>query len=132
MAYIPMGPIGNDWSALLGEIDDYCLRNRIFLLKIEPDEGMDPLEVTIKFPDITPSPQTIQPRRSIIIDLTGDNETLLARMKQKTRYNIGLATKKGVTVKAWEDLSGFHRMMLMTGERDTFRHSFIKVLPTSI
>jgi peptidoglycan pentaglycine glycine transferase (the first glycine) len=81
---------------------------------------MDQLEITIKVPGITPSPQTIQPRRSIVIDLTGDYETLLARMKQKTRYNIGLATKKGVTVKAWEDLSGFHRMMQMTGERDTF------------
>jgi lipid II:glycine glycyltransferase (peptidoglycan interpeptide bridge formation enzyme) len=120
MAYIPMGPIGEDWPALLGEIDDYCFRNRIFLLKIEPDEGMDPLEVTIKVPGIIHSPQTIQPRRSIVIDLSGDKEALLARMKQKTRYNIGLATKKGVTVKIWDDLSGFHQMMQMTGERDTF------------
>jgi lipid II:glycine glycyltransferase (peptidoglycan interpeptide bridge formation enzyme) len=119
MAYIPMGPVGEDWAALLVEIDEYCLRNRIFMLKIEPD-GLDPLEVAIKVPGFISSRQTIQPRRSIIIDLSSDNETLLAHMKQKTRYNIGLAAKKGVTVKAWEDLPGFHRMMEMTGERDTF------------
>ncbi len=119
MAYIPMGPIGENWSPLLVEIDEYCIQNRIFMLKIEPD-GLDPLEVAIKVPGINPSSQTIQPRRSIVIDLSADNETLLARMKQKTRYNIGLAAKKGVTVQAWGDLAGFHRMMETTGERDTF------------
>jgi lipid II:glycine glycyltransferase (peptidoglycan interpeptide bridge formation enzyme) len=41
-------------------------------------------------------------------------------MKQKTRYNIRLAGKKGVTVRPWDDLSAFHDMMLVTGDRDGF------------
>ncbi len=41
-------------------------------------------------------------------------------MKQKTRYNIRLAIKKGVTVHSSEDLQTFHRLMTMTGERDLF------------
>jgi lipid II:glycine glycyltransferase (peptidoglycan interpeptide bridge formation enzyme) len=41
-------------------------------------------------------------------------------MKQKCRYNIRLAAKKGVTVHPWEDIESFHRMMLATGERDVF------------
>jgi lipid II:glycine glycyltransferase (peptidoglycan interpeptide bridge formation enzyme) len=41
-------------------------------------------------------------------------------MKQKTRYNIRLAEKKGVTVRPWDDLPAFHRMMLVTGGRDGF------------
>jgi peptidoglycan pentaglycine glycine transferase (the first glycine) len=120
MAYIPKGPIGDDWLSLISEIDDYCLHERIIFLKIEPDDAIVPLEVNNKIPGITPSPQTIQPRRSIIVDLTDIDEMILAHMKQKTRYNIGLARKKGVTIHAWDDLQGFHRMMLTTGERDTF------------
>jgi lipid II:glycine glycyltransferase (peptidoglycan interpeptide bridge formation enzyme) len=46
-------------------------------------------------------------------------------MKQKTRYNIRLAEKKGVTVRIWDDLEAFHKMMLGTGSRDGFGvHSF--------
>jgi len=55
-----------------------------------------------------------------VVDLRGSEEAVLGRMKQKCRYNVRLAEKKGVTVRAWNDLDGFHRMMLVTGERDTF------------
>ena len=46
-------------------------------------------------------------------------------MKQKCRYNIRLAEKKGVRVHAWDDLKGFHRMLQETSKRDGFSvHSF--------
>ena len=41
-------------------------------------------------------------------------------MKPKTRYNTRLAEKKGVTVRAWDDIEAFHKMMLVTGGRDGF------------
>jgi len=41
-------------------------------------------------------------------------------MKQKCRYNVRLAEKKGITVRAWDDLDGFHRLMQVTGGRDGF------------
>jgi lipid II:glycine glycyltransferase (peptidoglycan interpeptide bridge formation enzyme) len=41
-------------------------------------------------------------------------------MKPKCRYNIRLAEKKGVTVRAWDDISAFHEMMTVTGGRDNF------------
>ncbi len=41
----------------------------------------------------------ILPANTIYLNLTYDTETLLKRMKPKTRYNIGLARRKGVTVK---------------------------------
>ena len=66
------------------------------------------------------STHNIQPPRTVVIDLRGSDEVILARMKQKTRYNIRLAEKKGVTVRAWDDVESFHKMMLMTGERDKF------------
>jgi lipid II:glycine glycyltransferase (peptidoglycan interpeptide bridge formation enzyme) len=66
------------------------------------------------------SPHNIQPPRTILVELRGSEDEILARMKQKTRYNIRLAEKKGVTVRAWEDLDGFHKMLLTTGGRDEF------------
>jgi lipid II:glycine glycyltransferase (peptidoglycan interpeptide bridge formation enzyme) len=41
-------------------------------------------------------------------------------MKQKTRYNIRLAQKKGVTVFPANDLDTFHQMMQVTAQRDAF------------
>jgi lipid II:glycine glycyltransferase (peptidoglycan interpeptide bridge formation enzyme) len=66
------------------------------------------------------SPHNIQPPRTIIVDLRGSEEEILARMKQKCRYNIRLAEKKGVTVRAWDNIPAFHKMMLVTGGRDNF------------
>jgi lipid II:glycine glycyltransferase (peptidoglycan interpeptide bridge formation enzyme) len=66
------------------------------------------------------SSHNIQPPRTMIVDLSTSKEEILARMKQKTRYNIRLAEKKGVTVRAWNDIESFHKMMLLTGERDGF------------
>jgi len=55
-----------------------------------------------------------------MVDLRGTEDDILARMKQKTRYNIRLANKKDVTVRSWDDLPAFHQMMLVTGGRDGF------------
>jgi lipid II:glycine glycyltransferase (peptidoglycan interpeptide bridge formation enzyme) len=41
-------------------------------------------------------------------------------MKQKTRYNIRLSTRKGVMVSPSEDVDAFYRLMETTGQRDQF------------
>lgn len=67
----------------------------------------------------------VQPLRTILVDLRLDEDAILSRMKQKHRYNIRLAERKGVTVRPWDDLMSFHRMMVATGSRDGFAvHSF--------
>lgn len=65
----------------------------------------------------------IQPRFVFRLDLRGKTEDeIFAAFHQKTRYNIRLATKKGVVVKegSKEDLKDFHKIMVETGERDNF------------
>lgn len=116
IGYIPKA---NPPPSLWGEIDSICKKNRAVFLKLEPDlwEGNPP--DTWPLPMRT-SPHNIQPPRTTIVDLRGTEEGILARMKQKTRYNIRLAEKKGVTVRAWDDLAAFHRMMQVTGRRDGF------------
>jgi lipid II:glycine glycyltransferase (peptidoglycan interpeptide bridge formation enzyme) len=55
-----------------------------------------------------------------VINLEGDEAEILGRMKQKTRYNIHLAQKRGVKVAPSDDIELFHRLALETGERDGF------------
>ena len=37
IAYIPKGPLGEDWSALWPEVDELCRKERAVFLKVEPD-----------------------------------------------------------------------------------------------
>ena len=112
-------PKANPGEALWEEIDRVSQQNHAIFLKLEPDlwdsQTPDTSHLTLRT-----SPHNIQPPRTIVIDISGSEGQILARMKQKTRYNIRLAEKKGVTVRAWDDLGSFHNMMLLTGGRDGF------------
>jgi lipid II:glycine glycyltransferase (peptidoglycan interpeptide bridge formation enzyme) len=68
------------------------------------------------------SQSQIQFRNTVWLDLNRTEEDWLARMKPKTRYNIRLAEKKGVTVRSGtiEDLSSVYRMYAETSVRDGF------------
>jgi lipid II:glycine glycyltransferase (peptidoglycan interpeptide bridge formation enzyme) len=127
LAYIPKGPVSGvesrqvyqSWKTLWPEVDAACRKRRCVFLKVEPDlwEG--------EAPEIQPagfqlSPHTIQPPRTIVLDLTGTEEQVLSRMKQKTRYNIRLAIKKGVVVRHSSDVNLFFQIIQATGERDRF------------
>ena len=67
--------------------------------------------------------EEIQPIYVFRLDIKGKTEEeIFAGFHSKTRYNVRLATKKGVTVKEGtrEDLKDFHRIMVETGARDGF------------
>jgi lipid II:glycine glycyltransferase (peptidoglycan interpeptide bridge formation enzyme) len=125
LAYLPKPAINRQHLAVSEqfweEVDTLCKKHRAIFLKLEPDlwegESFPPVSSHFK---LRTSPHNIQPPRTIIVDLKGTEDEILARMKQKTRYNIRLARKKGVTVRAWVDLPTFHQMILVTGGRDGF------------
>lgn len=120
IAYIPKGPLGSDWSALWPEIDRLCRQRRAIFLKVEPDGWVDQEDAQrAQLNGFIPA-AAIQPRRTIVIDLSGDEETWLSRMKQKTRYNIRLAQKKEIVVRERNDIGTFQRLMETTGTRDGF------------
>ncbi len=119
VAYVPKPLSG--FEQLFPEIDVICRQKRTVFLKIEPDcWDTEPQNLsTIHFP-LSTSPHNIQPPRTIIVSLEGTDDEILGRMKQKCRYNVRLAEKKEVTVRSWDDLDGFHRLMEVTGGRDGF------------
>ncbi len=71
----------------------------------------------------------VQPADSVVIDLLRSEEELLAGMHQKTRYNIKVAERHGVTIRETdgtdpkalaEDMARFWAMLGETSERDRF------------
>lgn len=129
LGYIPRGPLV-DWqqpaalAALMPALDAACRAQRAICLKWEPDVPDTPAQ-QIQLTDLglRRSPHLVQPARSIVVDLSGDEAAILAHMKQKTRYNIGLASKKGVTTRPAQsaaDLAAFNQLMAITGNRENF------------
>ncbi|NLW80810.1 MAG: peptidoglycan bridge formation glycyltransferase FemA/FemB family protein [Desulfovibrionales bacterium] len=59
---------------------------------------------------------------SLVVDIVGQEEHILGRMKPKTRYNIGLAHRKGVTIRAVsvDKLREFHSLYCQTASRNGF------------
>ena len=131
-AYLPRGPLlfgqeeGLNYpgpgSAFWKEMDALCREKRAVFLKVEPDDwGCAAERQDWAVPDgFETSQHSIQPPRTIIVDLQGDEEEILGHMKQKTRYNIRLAVKKGIQVRASDDVTAFYNLMETTGERDQF------------
>ena len=125
IAYIPKGPVG-DLSTLpkhINDIDQLCKKHNAIFLKIEPDlfeSQMNEEEFQQIFSPFGNLAKNIQPRQTVIVSLDGTPEDWLARMKQKTRYNIRLAIKKDITITQSQDLNTFQQLMEVTGSRNEF------------
>jgi len=129
MGYIPKGPVllqdTPEVTAVLWRgIRAAARRMGAVALKVEPEwrDSDQSRHDWLRAHGLAPSADCIQPRRTIIIDLCSSEEELLARMKQKWRYNIRLSERKGVTVRTGgaADIAAFHALMQVTGARDRF------------
>jgi len=101
IGYVPRS--SNPSTDLLSFLRDYGKRNNLIYIKFEPN---------IKYgstvnPRLVASQAPLFPQWTQTVDLTPDETTLLKNMKPKTRYNIKLAQKKGVTVKEMTTAEGF-------------------------
>ena len=111
--------------------DSLAKKYKAFVLRVEPDilksdeefrkiitkNGFKIKDDSKDFKD------EIQPRFVFRLNLKGKTEEeIFAELHQKTRYNVRLATKKGVVIKEGtrDDLKEFHKIMIETGERDNF------------
>ena len=132
IAYVPHGPLV-DWhnkelvELLFNQLDTAAWQDRAAILKMEPllwSDEFSPADwdsLNTANGNVSPT-DSIQPPRTVRIDITKTEEEILAAMKQKTRYNIRLSAKKGVTVRRGtkHDLNAFYQMMFMTGNRNEF------------
>lgn len=141
--YAPKGPL-LDWSneslrkRVLNDLQAFAKKQGAIFLKVDPDivlgtgipgadgsteeSGGAELQSELARHGWVYSSDQIQFRNSVLIDLTASEDDMLARMKQKTRYNVRLAEKKGVTVRAGsvDDLPMLYKMYAETSVRDGF------------
>ncbi len=121
----------DDWQSL-------ARRERAIFIKIDPDvpvaagppgqEQTSPIGTQLvselEIRDWRLSRDQIQFRNTITLDLRRSEAEILAGMKQKTRYNIRLAEKKGVRVRSSPgsvaDLDLLYRLYAETSVRDGF------------
>jgi len=129
-AYLPKGPLmspsardGAAGTDLLHALHDACHHHHAISLKAEPDwpEAAD-ARGWLEARGFRASEETVQPRRTVLVKLAASEDDILAQMKSKTRYNIRLAQRKGVTVHQGtaDDLPIFHQLLLVTGQRAAF------------
>jgi lipid II:glycine glycyltransferase (peptidoglycan interpeptide bridge formation enzyme) len=114
-------------NVLLNYIDQAAYKRGAGMVKLEPRLWQDAMpaaewDTICAAHELDTNTDTIQPPRTILIDLRPSLDDILAGMKQKTRYNIRLAEKKGVTVRQGteKDIPAFYWLMQTTGERDSF------------
>ncbi len=135
VAYIPRGPVDispdvdkEQEAAFWRKVHASARKRGAIFLKVEPNVALDSSQTKAQFDarmaalGFRPS-RRLQPARTIVLDIGQSEDALLKAMKPKTRYNLRLAGKRGVTVHAAqtrEDLQAFFRLLETTGQRDEF------------
>jgi peptidoglycan pentaglycine glycine transferase (the first glycine) len=141
--YCPKGPL-LDWaepvlrSKVLGDLQRFARQQSAIFLKLDPDvvlglglpgtESDQPdavgesLEEDLSARGWQYSQDQIQFRNTVMLDVSLPDEDLLARMKQKTRYNVRLGPKKGLRVRkgTTSDWPLLYKMYAETSVRDGF------------
>ena len=126
VGYIPRGPVvpegdpelaGRLWT----EVDAAARRRRALWLIVEPEREChdcesDRVRIAVRT-------EQIQPSRTVKIALR-DDEALLGQMHQKTRYNVRLAQRRGVSARVSsgsdDDVAEFYRLLQDTADRNAF------------
>ena len=141
--YAPKGPLV-DWEneslriRVLDDFQSFAKKQGAIFLKLDPDvvlgtgvpnseedsvhNGGQAVMSELKRRGWVYSADQIQFRNSVLVYLQPAEDEMLARMKQKTRYNVRLAEKKGVAVRAGtlDDLPMLYKMYAETSVRDGF------------
>ena len=141
--YVPRGPVF-DWNNtilrqnVLEDLRKMTIMENAVFIKIDPyvavgygveahpddkpdDVGLELVDELTKG-GWKESKQQIQFRNTMVLDLTAEESTLLASFSQKTRYNIRLASRKGLEVRngTFEDLKLLYSLYKSTAARNGF------------
>ena len=125
VVYLPRGPDVTDAAAVIRVVGDPGLRRGAFVITVDPElraGEFDPAPFDgaglVRVPDIQMS------RATIVVDIARDDDALIASFKPKTRYNIRLAARRGVTVEPVEasdaNLGTMYSLMAATQDRAHF------------
>lgn len=143
LLYCPKGP-NLDWNdaplrgRVLADLERFARQQGAIFLKLDPDvalgtglpgsesetsdSGGEAVRAEFLRRGWRFSADQIQFRNTVILPVSASDDEMLARMKPKTRYNLRLAIKKGVTVRVGseKDWPLLYKMYSETAARDGF------------
>jgi lipid II:glycine glycyltransferase (peptidoglycan interpeptide bridge formation enzyme) len=143
MMYCPRGPV-LDWSdpelrrLVLSELSEFASLKRAIFLKIDPsvplgygfpgEDGVQEIPVGDEVREELllngwgVASDQVQFANTLTLDIRPSEAVLLEGMKQKTRYNVRLASRRGVVVQLGDmkDFDLLYRMYAETSVRDGF------------
>lgn len=128
--YAPRGPVIDEpdspaLTVLLNYVRAEAHKRGAFMLKVEPSvlDGDAQWLAALQRRGFRVSPYASHVRHEWVLDIRPDEKELLANMKEKWRYNVRLAARKGVTIRRGDgqaDLDTFYHLYETTSERDEF------------
>lgn len=127
VGYVPNGPLiapeDEDVArVLIDELLAVVRQQRIRFLVLQPPSNGHWLERCLQERQFCRSSVSAFPMRTTRLNLERPLDDILSGMKPKTRYNIRLAERRGVTVRegSRDDLPVFHQMLMLTARRQRF------------
>lgn len=122
--YIPRGPVFKEnvsfevKNNIFSGLRRLAGKNKIAFIRFEP------FDLFLSDKNFIKKTTDIQPAKTSFLDLNKSYEDILSEMKQKTRYNIRLAQKKGIEVYEAKDKEvaflNFINLIKQTSLRDDF------------
>jgi peptidoglycan pentaglycine glycine transferase (the first glycine) len=127
LGYVANGPVlatadpGLSQRVLDG-VRGLARRHRVQLVTLQPPRDGDEVAAALADRGCRPSTTQVTPRATVMLDLAGGTEALLAGMSSRTRYNVQLGARRGISVRdgTSRDLADFSRLLGATVERKRF------------
>lgn len=127
--YVPYGPdidlgefqgLKHSIAGFFAYVNRLAHEQNAVFVKVEPRSDMAAELLAGQKRGFKYSTKHIQPHKTLILDLSSDEDQLLSYMHSKTRYNIGLAEKKDITVSEGRNFDTFWALLKKTTEKDGF------------
>jgi lipid II:glycine glycyltransferase (peptidoglycan interpeptide bridge formation enzyme) len=123
VAYAPRGPLvaPEHLGEAIAALREALARERCASLLCDPEAPDDPsLRASLGRSGVRASPVFVQPRRTLLMDLSKGDEELFAAMRKKTRQYIHKAERAAVVTEESRDLDRFMKVLSAVGQRDRF------------
>lgn len=114
IGYFPKGDLPS--RELINDLEEIGKKNNISFIQLEPNIEIENLKLKIENFDLRPSFHPLFTKYTFVIDLTKDEDKLMAGMHQKTRYNVRLSEKKGVKIEIDNSDKSFEDYLKLTHE----------------
>jgi lipid II:glycine glycyltransferase (peptidoglycan interpeptide bridge formation enzyme) len=106
IGYLPRSVVPT--ATTLRQLYQFGKKNKLIFIKLEPYvDYAAHIDTSIDGAKVIPSAHPLFPEWTQTLDLTPPEDLLMKNLKSKTRYNIRLAEKKGVTISEMNTDEGF-------------------------